>query len=140
MVSAWERVRVRATAGPRFAFTTASAYTRSMRCRVCREPAGWWRRSCTGCRQLIAVYAAHPDADMSTLMELFIATGAAPAQVERFLDADLDGSGAVRDHIAASMTNQLMAALGQTARQSAADVRRIRDRGNWVTLDRRPET
>jgi hypothetical protein len=36
------------------------------------------------------------------------------------------------------MTNDLMAAFGQATRQSAADVKRIRERGNWMGLDQRP--
>jgi hypothetical protein len=58
--------------------------------------------------------------------------------IERFPDADPSGHGSVRDQIAADMTNQLLEALGQRARQSAAAVKRVRERGGWTALDRRP--
>ena len=109
-----------------------------MRCRYCHESAGWWRRCCTDCARLHAVFGASRGADMGTLMELFIATGAPRAKVEKFLDADPHGTGPVRDQIAADMTNQLMEAFGQRRRQTARDVKRIRERGRWTHLDRRP--
>ena len=71
-------------------------------------------------------------------MELFLATRVTRSKIEHFLEADPDGGGTIRDHIAASMTNDLMSALGSDVRQTAADVKRIRERGNWVNLDRRP--
>jgi len=75
---------------------------------------------------------------MATMMEMFIASGAPQTKVEKFLLADLDGGGAVRDQIAADMTNELLRAFGQSGRQTPRDVERIRQRGGWVTLDRRP--
>ena len=90
------------------------------------------------CRQLYAVFAAQRGADPGTMMEAFIATGASRVQVERFLDADPDGAGSIRDQIAADMTNDLLRAFGQSARQTARDVKRLRARGAWVHLDRQP--
>jgi hypothetical protein len=75
---------------------------------------------------------------MGTMMDAFIASGAARAQIEKFLEADPDGTGSVRDQIAADMTNQLLGALGQRHRQTPQTVRRLRERGAWTTLDRRP--
>lgn len=75
---------------------------------------------------------------MGAMMELFIATGAPRHAIERFLNADVDGAGAVRDQIAADMTNQLLHAFGQSERQTARDVERIRRRGAWVHLGQRP--
>ena len=77
-------------------------------------------------------------ADMGTMMELFIGTGAPRRMVERFLESDVGGAGAVRDQIAADMTNQLLAAFGQRRRQTPEEVRRIRKRGAWEALDRPP--
>jgi hypothetical protein len=60
--------------------------------------------------------------------------------IEKFLDAELPGGrGSVRDQIAADMSNELLAALGQTGGQSGTDVRRLRERGAWRDYDRRPE-
>jgi hypothetical protein len=84
------------------------------------------------------VFAANRGADMGTMMELFIATGVARSKVERFMEVDIGGAGAVLDQIAADMANQLLAALGQRGRQTPEAVRRLRDRGAWVTLDRPP--
>jgi hypothetical protein len=109
-----------------------------MRCRYCAEPAGWWRRRCHQCRRLAEVFATNRGADLGTMMERFIATGTPRRKVERFLNADPDGGGSVRDQIAADMTNQLMHALGQRGGQTAHDVKRIRERGGWVALDQRP--
>jgi hypothetical protein len=87
---------------------------------------------------LATVFAANRGADMGTMMDAFIAAGPSRAQIEKFLEADLDGTGSVRDHIAADMTNQLLGALGQRNRQTPQTVRRLRERGTWTTFDRRP--
>lgn len=71
-------------------------------------------------------------------MDLFIASGASRERIEGFLNADPHGTGPIRDQIAADMTNQLMEALGHRSRQNARDVKRIRERGGWMVLDRRP--
>jgi hypothetical protein len=84
------------------------------------------------------VFDENRGADFGTMMDLFATTGVEPAKIQQFLEADPDGSGTIRDHIAASMMNDLMSALGSDVRQTAADVKRIRQRGNWVNLDRRP--
>jgi hypothetical protein len=75
---------------------------------------------------------------MGTMMDLFIASGAPRGKIENFLDADPEGTGAVRDQIAAAMANDLLRALGQSGRQTPRDVERIRQRGGWSALDRRP--
>jgi hypothetical protein len=109
-----------------------------MLCRYCQEPAGWWRRCCGDCRHLTEAFTANRGADMATIMDQFIATGAPRHKVERFLDADVGSAGPVRDQIAADMTNQLLEALGQRRRQTPEEVRRIRARGAWAALDRPP--
>ncbi len=109
-----------------------------MRCRYCRQPAGWWHRQCRTCRHLLQVFLTHRGADLASLLSHLAATGAPQEHIERFLTADPLGNGSLRDQIAADMTNQLLSALGQRGRQTAADVKRIRERGAWVGLDRRP--
>ncbi len=110
-----------------------------MRCNRCTEPAGWLRRTCKNCSRLVEVFEANRGADMATLMDHLMATGVGLDAIERFLDSDYEGSGSVRDHIAADMTNELLAAFGQRARKTPAEVQRIRKRGAWVHLDRPPE-
>lgn len=66
-------------------------------------------------------------------------TGAPPEKIERFLDAEpRPGGGTIRDLIAAEMSNQLLAALGQQPTQSGADAKRLRERGAWRGYDQRP--
>jgi len=109
-----------------------------MICRYCRDQAGWWRRRCKVCRRLLAVFEEHRGLDFRTMMQLFVDTGVPTDKIERFLEADPRGDGSIRDHIAADMTNDLMRALGNDTRQTAAGVKELRERGNWVNLDRRP--
>jgi hypothetical protein len=109
-----------------------------MKCRYCGQAAGWWRRRCPPCRCLLAVFEQHRGLDFRGMMQLLVDTGVDADAIERFLEADPDGAGSIRDQITADMTNDLMRALGNDTRQTAADVKRIRERGNWVNLDRRP--
>lgn len=61
-------------------------------------------------------------------------------QIERFMAGEpRPGQGAIRDHIAAEMANQLLDALGRSATQDARKTRRLRDIGAWRDYDRRPE-
>ena len=76
---------------------------------------------------------------MRRLLDGLRATGASPAKVERFLDAEpRRGQGTIRDLMAAEMSNQLLAALGQPATQRGSDAKRLRERGAWRGYDRRP--
>jgi hypothetical protein len=77
---------------------------------------------------------------MRGVLAALAATGIAPERIESFLNTEpRPGSGTVRDQIAADMSNQLLDALGQRGEQSAAQVRRLRERGAWRTYDRPPE-
>ncbi|MFQ5665515.1 MAG: hypothetical protein ACE5I7_03700 [Candidatus Binatia bacterium] len=75
---------------------------------------------------------------MGALLESLMATGVPGDKVEKFLNADPDGTGTVRDQMVADATNELMRALGQRGRQTRGSVKRIRERGGWMGLDRRP--
>ena len=77
---------------------------------------------------------------MRRLMDALAATGVHPDKVARFLESEpVRGAGKVRDQIAADMANQLLTALGQPGSQTGAGVKRLRERGGWRALDRRPE-
>ena len=110
-----------------------------VKCRLCRRPAGWWRRQCAECRTLWQVWCLHRGAGMRALLAAFEATGISRANIERFLDAEpsKDG-GSVRDQIAADVSNQLLQALGQRPERSAAEVKRLRARGQWRSYHERP--
>ena len=44
-----------------------------------------------------------------------------------FLQADPDGKGSVQDQVTAEMTTELMKVMGISGRQTAQEVKRIRD-------------
>jgi hypothetical protein len=67
------------------------------------------------------------------------ATGVPAEKIERFFAAEpRRGQGTIRDLMAAEMSNQLLAGLGQQPSQSGADAKRLRERGVWRTYDQRP--
>ncbi|MBI1813954.1 MAG: hypothetical protein HYR72_03150 [Deltaproteobacteria bacterium] len=117
----------------------SARYTARVRCRICHEPAGWLRRRCETCAQLAGVVAASRGLGLSETLDAMIATGASPSRIEAFLAHEPAGAGTIRDQIVADMTNQLAQALGQTRIQTAAEVKRLRERGAWQVLDKRPE-
>lgn len=111
-----------------------------MQCRICREPAGWLRRTCRLCACLLGTWQERRGAGMGELLECFLATGATPEKVEAFLAHPCGPGGVtVRDQIAADMTNQLLEAMGRPASQHGDTVRRLREKGAWRAYDRRPQ-
>jgi hypothetical protein len=54
-------------------------------------------------------------------------TGVAKEKIMAFLKADPDGSGSVQDQVTAEMTTELMKVMGISGRQTAEEVKRIRD-------------
>jgi len=54
-------------------------------------------------------------------------TGIDKEKILVFLKADPDGKGSVQDQVTAEMTSELMKVMGISGRQSADEVRRIRD-------------
>jgi hypothetical protein len=81
----------------------------------------------------------HRQEGMRRLLEALGATGARPEKIERFLVAEpRRGAGTIRDLMAAEMSNQLLAGLGQHPTQSGADAKRLRERGVWRSYDQRP--
>ena len=57
-------------------------------------------------------------------------TGIAKEKILKFLDADPDGKGSVRDQVTAEMTSELMKVMGIAGRQTAPEVKRIRNSVN----------
>ena len=111
-----------------------------MRCRLCGERAGWWRRRCRDCVRLWAAWQEHRSSGLRRVLAALADTGVEPGKIERFLAGEpAPGHGTVRDLIAADMSNQLLDALGQPGDQSGAQVKRLRERGAWRGYDRRPE-
>ena len=76
---------------------------------------------------------------MRRLLDALGGTGARAEKIERFLNAEpRRGGGTIRDQMAAEMSNQLLAALGQRPTQSGAAAKRLRERGAWRGYDERP--
>lgn len=110
-----------------------------MRCQLCGDSAGWWRRRCSDCRRLWDAWVQHRHDGMRRLLAGLGATGVPPQKIERFLAAEPQrGQGTIRDLMAAEMSNQLLAGLGQHPSQSGADAKRLRERGAWRTYGQRP--
>ena len=54
-------------------------------------------------------------------------TGVAKEKILVFLQADPEGKGSVQDQVTAEMTTELMKVMGISGRQTAQEVKRIRD-------------
>ncbi len=110
-----------------------------MKCAYCHTPAGWFKKICPACQRLLQLYREHRGRlSLIQLLDLFIETGLAREQIETFLRADPHGEGSVRDQVTAEMSSALLGAMGISQRQTAADVKRLRDKGEWTSMGRRP--
>ncbi len=97
------------------------------------------RRRCDDCTTLLGIYAdSRGDVGLSELLDRFIATGIPRAKIETVLASDPDGQGILRDQITADMSNRLLAAMGVAGRQTAADVKRLREQGGGGASTTRP--
>ncbi len=97
------------------------------KCLYCGERAGILARSCKDCRRLFEqarVYAG--QVGFGELLDRLEETGVRPEKIMRFLKANPDGRGSVRDRLTADMTNELLQIMGINERQTPDDVERIR--------------
>ena len=98
-----------------------------MRCLYCREKAGFLKRHCRDCRQLGAVLKTLPSSfGYRELLDRLLATGIDSRKIEKFLDADPDGTGSQNDRVTARMTNEIMGSLGQPSHMTASGVKEVR--------------
>ena len=105
-------------------------------CNYCGEKAGILARTCKECRRLEEQARAYGgQVGFSELLDRLEETGVPPDKIMRFLKADPDGRGSVRDRLTADMTNELLKIMGINERQTPDDVERIRKSGEKV-----PET
>ncbi len=110
-----------------------------MRCASCHEAAGWWKRRCSDCATVLALYERTVgELGPVQWLELFESHGVPRAKIEAALAYDPDGRGTLRDRMAADMTNRVLADLGVASRQTAADVRRVRERDAGGASTARP--
>jgi hypothetical protein len=98
-----------------------------MRCLYCGQRAGLFKRTCAVCAHVVAVVdRAGAEVGLIGLVDIFVAEGLRREQVDRVLDADIDGKPTLRDRMTSQMANLLMRNLGMPGRQSPEDVRRVR--------------
>jgi hypothetical protein len=98
-----------------------------MRCVYCAAKAGILKKVCDTCGSVAAVVEQSAgQLGWTGLVDHFADAGLTQAQVDRVLDAELDGRPALRDRLTSEMANVLMRGLGMPGRQSPEDVQRVR--------------
>ena len=99
-------------------------------CVYCGEKAGIWARICKECGRLEEQARAYGgQVGFTELLDRLEETGVPPEKIMRFLRANPDGRGSVRDRLTADMTNDLLKVMGINERQTPDDVERIRKSG-----------
>lgn len=97
------------------------------RCVYCGESAGLFGRICGECKKLLArVDELRGNVGFGQFLDGLAETGIDKEKIVKFLDADPDGKGSVRDQVTAEMTSELMKVMGIAGRQTAPEVKRIR--------------
>ena len=82
---------------------------------------------CSTCTKVVAIVdKTAGSVGLADLVDLFAAEGLTRDDVDRVLDAELNGRPTIRDRLTSNMANALMQGLGMPGRQSPEDVRRIR--------------
>jgi hypothetical protein len=100
------------------------------KCVYCGERAGLFGRSCADCKKLIArVTELRGKVSYGQFLDGLDQTGVDRNKILRFLQADPAGTGSIQDQITAEMTSELMQVMGISGRQTAQEVKRIRDIG-----------
>ena len=97
-------------------------------CVYCADGAGFLGRVCADCKKLLArVQELRGKVSYGQFLDGLETTGVERAKILRFLTADPDGKGSIQDQVTAEMTSELMKVMGISGRQSATEVKRIRD-------------
>ncbi|HXV47558.1 MAG TPA: hypothetical protein VEB61_02070 [Candidatus Binatia bacterium] len=98
------------------------------RCKYCRERAGFLSGICADCKKLLArVEELRGKVSYGRFLDGLDQTGVAKEKILTFLQADPDGKGSIQDQVTAEMTSELMKVMGIAGRQTAEEVKRIRD-------------
>jgi hypothetical protein len=93
----------------------------------CHTRAGILRKVCSACSRIIAVIESSAGRiGWTQLVDSFASQGFSKGEVDRVLDAEIQGAPTLRDRLTSRMTNELMKSLGMPGRQSPEDVRRVR--------------
>lgn len=110
-----------------------------MDCRSCHAPAGFLKRLCDPCAEVWRLYEQHRGSvGLTQFLDLLIDAGLAREKIEAALNGDPDGEGALRDRLTADMANRMLADMGVAGRQTAADVKRLREGGGAGASTTRP--
>ena len=97
-------------------------------CLYCREGAGFFAKVCTDCKKLLArVEELRGKVGYGQFLDGLEQTGVSKEKILKFLQADPEGRGSIQDQVTAEMTSELMRVMGISGRQTAQEVKRIRD-------------
>ena len=100
-------------------------------CLYCRERTGFFAKVCPDCKKLLAcVDELRGKVSYGQFLDGLERTGIAKEKILKFLQADPEGKGSVQDQVTAEMTSELMKVMGISGRQTAHEVKRIRDSVN----------
>jgi hypothetical protein len=98
------------------------------KCIYCREKAGFFKRICLECQALLkALEGLGTHFSFREMLDRLGATSASNEKIQKFLEADFNGQGSIRDRITARMTNQLAHTMGQPTNMDPATVKKIRE-------------
>ena len=100
-------------------------------CIYCGERAGLFGKVCSDCKKLAArVGELRGKVGFGQFLDGLAETGVDKTKILKFLDADPDSKGSVRDQVTAEMTSELMKVMGISGRQTAPEMKRIRNSVN----------
>ena len=98
------------------------------KCVYCGERAGFLGRNCADCKKLLArVAKLRGKVSYGQFLDGLEETGVDKERILLFLKADPYGTGSIQDQVTAEMTSELMKVMGIAGRQTAQEVKRIRD-------------
>ncbi|MBI1909636.1 MAG: hypothetical protein HYS22_05655 [Deltaproteobacteria bacterium] len=99
-------------------------------CLYCQIKAGFLKKICPDCLKLAQAFRqleASGSFGYNDLLDTLLNTGVSTEKIDRFLEADIDGTGSARNKVTARMTNEVMGSLGIPSRMEAADVKKVRE-------------
>ena len=100
----------------------------SRHCLYCRERAGIFASVCGECKKLLArVEELRGKVSYGQFLDGLEQTGVSKEKILVFLQADPEGKGCIQDQVTAEMTSELMRVMGISGRQTAQEVKRIRN-------------
>jgi hypothetical protein len=97
-------------------------------CVYCGERAGFFGRTCADCKKLLArVDELRGRVSFGQFLDGLEQTGVPKEKILVFIQANPDGTGSIQDQVTAEMTTELMKVMGISGKQTADEVKRIRE-------------